>query len=203
MRADALGLHITLDVEGKHAVVVGGGAEAEDKATRLLEAGARVTVVASDPAPSLSGLAQAGRVTLFARDFVSGDLHDADLVLVCERDEALAARAFATAEEIGVAMWACDDPAHSHFAMPALARLGRARVAISTSGAAPALAGKLRAALERDLGPRFAAFVDRLGAERARLRESEPDAERRRDQLRHLVDDFELHTTARYPDDEE
>lgn len=202
MRGDAIGLQVTLDVEGRHAVVVGGDGEAEDKVGRLLDGGARVTVVAREAAAALHGLAREGRIALFPRAFATGDLNDADLVLVCERDEALAELVRDAAEARGLAVWACDDPARSHLAMPALARLGRARIAVSTGGAAPALASKVRAALERGLGARFAAFVDELGRARERLKLEEPDAARRRERLRALVERFELHVEARYPDDE-
>jgi siroheme synthase (precorrin-2 oxidase/ferrochelatase) len=84
--------------------------------------------------------------------------------------------------------------------MPALARLGRARIAVTTGGAAPALAGRLRAAFERDLGPEFAAFVDRLAAARDQLRRSEPDESKRRSALRALVDGFDVTIGVAYPD---
>jgi precorrin-2 dehydrogenase/sirohydrochlorin ferrochelatase len=199
MKRDAIGLQVSLDVDGRSALVVGGGEEAEDKVARLLDGGARVTVLATQPSPSLGALAQAGRIALFPREFRAADLREMDLVLVCERDPALAERAFAASQQEGVACWACDDPERSHLAMPALVRLGRARLAVSTGGASPALAARLRAALERDLGEPFAAFVERLGRERERLLAEEPDPERRREQLRALVDGFDVTVRATYP----
>jgi siroheme synthase-like protein len=200
MKRDAIGLQVSLDVEGRHVVVLGGDAEAEDKVARLLDGGAQVTVIAREPAASLAALATAAQITLFQRDFARGDLNDADMVLVCARDEALAGEAERAAEARGVAVWACDDPERSHLAMPAVARLGRARLAVSTGGAAPALAAKMRASIERDLGPRFGEFVARLGAERERLLREEPDADKRRAALRALVGEFDLRLEARYPE---
>jgi siroheme synthase-like protein len=144
-------------------------------------------------------LVQAGRVMLRQRAFQDEDVAVADLVLVCESDEELVQRASRAAAEAGAAFWANDRPELSQLAMPALVRLGRARLAISTGGAAPALASRLRACFERDLGEEFAAFVERLGVERERLLESEPDPERRRERLRALVDGFDLRITVRYP----
>ena len=201
MRPDAIGLQISLDIEGKRAVVVGGDAEAEDKVGRLLDAGATVSVVAREATMGLSLLAAGGKISLYPRDFAAGDLNEADLLFVCSRDPELGQRAFDAAARVGVATWVMDDPEHSDLAMPALAKIGRARIAVSTGGGAPALAGKIRAALERDLGPRFAKFVEHLATERARLRTDEPDAEARRDQLRQLVADFDLALQAHYPDD--
>src|SRR5947208_472526 len=110
MRREAIGLQVTLDVEGRRAVVVGGGAEAEDKVGRLLDGGARVMVLARAASPSLVALAAAGRIALDARDLVGGDLDGAALVLYCERDPARAEAVFRAGRASGVPVWCCDDP---------------------------------------------------------------------------------------------
>jgi siroheme synthase (precorrin-2 oxidase/ferrochelatase) len=74
--------------------------------------------------------------------------------------------------------------------MPAIARLGPLRIAISTGGASPSLAGRLRALFEAQLGARFGRFVAAL-AERRKLHDA---AARRAD-----LDDLELTLTTRYP----
>ncbi len=118
--------------------------------------------------------------------------------MVAVRDAALAERAQAAARARGVLIWCCDDPPHSDFAMPAIARVGAARLAISTSGASPALAGRMRAALESGLGEKFAQFVEVLAALRDRAKE-EPDEARRRATLLAALEGFELDVSARYP----
>ena len=194
-----MGLAISLDIEGKRALVVGGGDAALDKVERLLDAGALVTLLAREAGSAIESLAMRSRLTLLQRDFYPADLHDADLVLVTAHDPELVAQVAEAARGAGAALWCEDDPARSDFAMPALARSGRVRVAVSTSGAAPALAGKLRAALEFSLDAKFRAFVDRLAAERERLQREEPDAEQRREKLRALVEGFDATLTIRYP----
>jgi siroheme synthase (precorrin-2 oxidase/ferrochelatase) len=98
-----------------------------------------------------------------------------------------------------VLFWACDDPAHSDLALPAIARLGAARVAVSTGGNSPALSARLRAALETGLGEDFARFVDELGRLRARVQSDEPDRDRRRAALTDALDDFAVELRVRYP----
>jgi precorrin-2 dehydrogenase/sirohydrochlorin ferrochelatase len=181
MEASARGLAITLDLAGATVVVVGDDQEAQQKIELAVEAGARVRQIA-------------------APRFEPADLDGARLVLLTPRDPELARRVAEAARARGVLVWACDDPGASNLAMPALARLGRARIAVSTSGASPVLAGRVRAALEAGLGERFARFVDALGELRARLRDEEPDAERRRERLRAALDGFGLEVSARYPD---
>jgi siroheme synthase-like protein len=177
----ARGLPITLDLEGAQVVLVGGGDEAERKGELCVEAGAELRRIDDGAA------------------FRDADLDGARLALVTARDPALAARVHAAARARGILCWACDDPARSDLAMPAVARLGAARVAISTSGFSPVLAARLRAAIETALGERFTRFVEVLGALRERAK-SEPDATRRRATLQAAVDGFSLEIAARYPE---
>jgi precorrin-2 dehydrogenase/sirohydrochlorin ferrochelatase len=177
MRADATGLPITLDLDGKIVVLVGPGEEAERKRELLNDAGAQVRAV---------------------DDFSESLLDGAFLVMLTVRDEKLAERISSLCKKRNVLVWCCDNPPHSDFAMPAIARVGAARIAVSTSGASPALAARLRAALEKSLGERFAKFVEVLGALRERAKQ-DPDEGRRRATLQAAVEGFELDVNARYP----
>jgi precorrin-2 dehydrogenase / sirohydrochlorin ferrochelatase len=172
MRGEAIGFAITLDVEGQAVLVVGDDADAARKRALLEDAGARVTAVA--PAD-------------FRDELVDG----ARLVLCSVREAALAARVSDAARARGVPVWCSDDPARSDFAMPAIAALGPVRIAVSTSGGSPTLAGKLRAIFEKQLGERFADF----GRALARRRGGHSVDERRGD-----LDGFDLEIVARYPD---
>ena len=126
--ARRLGFPITLDVEGQAVLVVGDDADAARKRALLEDAGARVTQLAAD-------------------DFVDAAVDGARLVMCSAREPALAARVSAAARARGVPVWCSDDPERSDFAMPAVAQLGPVRLAVSTSGGSPTLAGKLRADL--------------------------------------------------------
>jgi precorrin-2 dehydrogenase/sirohydrochlorin ferrochelatase len=179
MRGDARGLPITLDVEHRIVVLIGLGEEADKKRELLTEAGAQIR--------GLDGPA-----------FAPSVLEGAALVMVAVRDEALAARVHEAARARGVLCWACDNPPHSDLAMPAIARLGAARVAVSTSGSSPGLSGRVRSALEQGLGERFARFVDVLGALRERAKQ-DPDEAKRRVTLQAALEGFELEVSARYP----
>ncbi len=180
MRADALGLPITLDVEGARVVIVGEGEDAERKRALVAESGGAVELIAADA---------------FTNELLDG----ARVALVCAHDAALAARVAEAARARGVLVWCSDDPAHSDFAMPAVARLGQARIAVATGGGAPALASRLRAAIEEQLGEAFARFVAELAELRARVQREEPDFERRRARLAQALDGFVVELRARYP----
>ena len=171
MRGEAVGFAITLDVEGQAVLVIGDDADAARKRALLEDAGARVTQLAGD-------------------DFVDAAVDGTRLVLCSVREPALAARVSAAARARGVPVWCSDDPERSDFAMPAIAALGPVRIAVSTSGASPTLAGKLRVLFEKQLGERFADF----GRALARRRAGHTVDQRRGD-----VDGFDLELTARYP----
>ncbi len=179
MKLHAPGLPVAIDLEGQQVLLVGEGEEADRKHAACMAAGATVSRVSSFDAAALDGKR---------------------LVLVCVSDAQLAAQVHAAARARAVWCWACDDPEHSDLAMPAVARLGPALAAFSTSGHAPALSSSLRRAFEAGLGERFAGFVVALGEERERLRREEPDEEKRRARLLQLLDGFAVEITARYPD---
>ena len=83
--------------------------------------------------------------------------------------------------------------------MPAVVSSGHVRVAISSSGQAPALSGFMKEDLERILDNEFVAFVDWLGQLREQAKANEPDAEKRRALLREALDGFRLLGKVQYP----
>jgi precorrin-2 dehydrogenase/sirohydrochlorin ferrochelatase len=171
MRLDAPGFPINFDVDGQPVVVIGNDDDARRKCALLQDAGARVTQLPPDA-------------------FDETTLAGARLVLLTVRDPSLAARVSAAARARGVLAWCSDNPGCSDFAMPAIAQLGPARLAISTAGGSPSLAARLRALFEAQLGDRFAAFARALAARR-------PD--RSIDERRADLDGFDVHIEVKYP----
>lgn len=173
MRAESLGFPLTFDVDGMTVLLVGAAddVDAARKRALLEQSGALVRQVA--PAA-----------------FTDGDVDGARLVLSTTREPELAARVAKAARARHAIVWCSDDPAQSDVAMPAIAQLGPMRIAISTGGASPSLAGRLRALFEAQLGARFGRFVAAL-AERRKLK----DADARRADL----DGLELELKVRYP----
>lgn len=165
---------VGLDVAGRRCLVIGGGAEAGDKTGRLLQAGAAVVVVAPELNAELRAWAAAGRIRHCPRRYRRGDLRGAVLVLNTVRSDApLCRRVFAQARRRRIPINTYDLPQYSTVAMAALAACGHLRVSISTSNAAPALAGRLRRDLEtifesRATGGEAAAFSEGTGDEPTR-----------------------------------
>ena len=89
-------------------------------------------------------------------------------------DSAETARIFAEAQREGVMLNAVDDPAHCHFAVPAVLHRGDLTVTVSTGGRAPGYARHLRDELSRTIGAEYATLVDLIGDVRAELRRQRP-----------------------------
>ena len=194
------GFPLVLDVKGWSVMVIGGDEEAAEKTQRLLESGARVTVVSPTLNEALRQLAASAKIIHRGRHFRETDLEHVILVLNTIRgDRDFAKMLIAKAREKGFLLWSVDYPEASSVTMPAVVASGHARVAISTSGVAPALSGFMKEDLERILDADFASFVEWLGQLREEAKKNEPDAEKRRALLREELDGFRLLGKVQYP----
>ena len=153
---------VFLKLRGRRVLLVGGGPVARGKLAGLLEAGARVTVVAPQVRPEI----EAADVTVLPRAFTPADLDGAWLVVAAAPPEVNRAVA-AAAEDRGVFVNAVDDPAPASAYTGGVFRRGGITIAVSTEGRAPALAGLLREALEAVIPDEVASWVE----EARRLRE--------------------------------
>ncbi len=175
---------IQLDLKGRPCLVVGGGEVALRKARSLVDAGAEVTVVAPEVHPKLRAL---GGVTLVERAWRDTDLHGVFLVVVAT-DDAVTNRAVARdAADLGLLVNVVDCPALSNFIVPATLRRGELSISISTGGASPALARRLREKLEAQFGEEYAALVEVVAEARTLVMEKVPDETRRAEILRGLA----------------
>jgi len=194
------GFPLVLDVKNWPVLVIGGDEEAAEKTQRLLESGARVTVISPTLNEPLRQLAASAKIIHRGRHFRETDLEQAVLVLNTLRgDRDFAKTLLAKAREKKFLLWSVDFPEASSVTMPAVVASGHARVAISTSGVAPALSGFMKEDLERILDTDFASFVEWLGQLREQAKANEPDAEKRRALLREALDGFRLLGKVQYP----
>ena len=192
---------VFLDLRGRRAVVIGGGAVAEQKVLGLMSAGAHVTVVSPETTPRLAELAAAGGIDLRRRAYRSGDLAGAWLAIAGTDDRAANARVRAEAEREGVLLNAVDDLDHCSFIAPAIHREGDITVAVSTSGKSPALAARLRQRVARLVGPAEARLCELLGELRPELAARVPDA-RARTALWYRIVDSDVIEFVRRDDNE-
>ncbi len=154
---------IFLDLTGSPVLVVGGGLIAFRKASGLAAAGAQITVVAPNVRDDLAELAT--RVEL--RPYKPGEAADFQLVMTATNDTAVNALVASDARAAGVWVNSADDPENCSFILPAVARQGLVTMAISTGGASPALASRLRNDIAtRELTPQVHAAAVELSRQR-------------------------------------
>jgi precorrin-2 dehydrogenase/sirohydrochlorin ferrochelatase len=194
------GFPLVLDVRSWPVLVIGGDEEASEKSQRLLESGARVTVISPTLNEPLRLLAASGKIIHRGRHFRETDLEHAILILNTIRgDRDFAQMLSAKAREKRVLLWSVDYPEAGSVTMPAVVAAGHVRVAISTSGVAPALSGFMKEDLERILDAEFIEFVEWLRHLREQAKANEPDAEKRRALLHDALDGFSFLGKVRYP----
>jgi precorrin-2 dehydrogenase/sirohydrochlorin ferrochelatase len=188
----APGHPVILRLAGRRVVVVGGGPVAERKIGALLESEARVTVVSPEVTGAIADLAAGGAIALERRPYREGDLESAMLAYAATDDPAVNRAVWEEAERRRVWLNVADRPELCHFFAPAVVRRGDLTIAVSTDGASPALARRIREDLERRLGDEPARALAALRAERERLLREEPDPARRRAILEARAAEVEL-----------
>jgi uroporphyrin-III C-methyltransferase/precorrin-2 dehydrogenase/sirohydrochlorin ferrochelatase len=144
---------VFLDLAHQRCIVLGEGKFAIEKAASLREAGAVVQVIPS-------------------RDYRTGDLAGARLVVDASEDPEINRRSWDEAEAAGILINVVDRPAQCRFIAPAIVRRDPLLIAISTSGESPYLASALRGRIERWLGREWGPFVSLVGKVRRQLREA-------------------------------
>ena len=161
---------VFLNLRGRRVVVVGGGQVALRKVRGLMECGAVVTVIAPDAVPALEDLAQKGRIELVRREYQSGDLHGASLVVASTDRREVNAQVSAEAAEEGIFVNVVDDPELCSFIMPSVLSRGDLVVAVSTGGRSPLLARLVRDLLADVIGPEYGEMAALMGRLRPEVR---------------------------------
>ena len=103
------------------------------------------------------------------------DLHGADIVFVATDDEDVNARAYRDASEAHLMVNVADRPELCTFFLPSVLRRGKLSIAVSTEGASPLTARRLRRELEERIPAGFEAYLDLLAAWRPRAIAALPD----------------------------
>lgn len=176
------------DLRGRAVLVVGGGVVARRKIEALLQAGADVVVVASRLVPELDQWVRLGRVQHRGTAFDSAHLQGVWLVIAASGDASVNRAVADAAAARGIFANVVDDAALSSVHVPARVRRGRLQIAISTGGAAPVLARRLRERFDAELDGSLESLVDLLARERARIRRRFPRAGQRRRFFEQLLD---------------
>lgn len=151
-----------IDLKGRECVVVGGGRVAERKVMSLLQSGARIKVISPEITGVLQKYKRMGMVRHIKRNYRKGDLKNTFLVIAATSDESVNK---AVSRDAPCLVNVVDKPVLANFIVPSVVKKGFLTIAVSTSGASPAMARAIRKEIETiysgDFG-HFAGFLKKL-----------------------------------------
>ncbi|MBI2167251.1 MAG: bifunctional precorrin-2 dehydrogenase/sirohydrochlorin ferrochelatase [Candidatus Omnitrophica bacterium] len=157
------GYPLFLNVKGVSCRVFGGGEVAERKVKTLLDRGAHVICVSRDFSEPLKQWARRGRLRLEKMRGGRVALNGARLVVVATSDRGFNARVAALCRRKKIFVNVADDPELCDFYAPAIVEKGPLQIAISTGGASPLFARRLREALEKVIPGSVGRVLEKAG----------------------------------------
>src|SRR4029078_2987656 len=140
-----------LKLTGRRCVVVGGGEIGVEKVEGLLACDGHVVLIAPEAEPALRKLASEGSIEGIRREYETGDLEATFIAIAATNDTDVNIRVYNDAARLAVLVNVVDGPPLCTFILPAIVRTGPLAIAISTAGASPALAKRVK----REIGRRF------------------------------------------------
>lgn len=169
---------VSLDMQNRKCLVVGGGSVGARKVMTLLECGAIVTVVSPDVTGKLLDLAEKKMIELKKRPYEPSDIDGIFLVIGATDNEELNWQINKDAERQNKLCNIADRPEACNFILPSIVNRGNLVIAISTSGKSPAFAKKMRQDLEKQFGEEYDEFLELMGAirKKALSEKHEPEA---------------------------
>jgi precorrin-2 dehydrogenase / sirohydrochlorin ferrochelatase len=148
-----------LRLSGRTSLVVGGGEIGLEKVEGLLACGGDVVLVAPEAHPALRGLAAEGSIVWHQRDYRAEDLDGCLIAIAATDDTDINIEVFNDAEKRAMLVNVVDVPPLCNFILPAIVRTGPLAVAISTAGASPALAKRMKREISELFGEPYATLA--------------------------------------------
>ncbi|MBV9164793.1 MAG: bifunctional precorrin-2 dehydrogenase/sirohydrochlorin ferrochelatase [Solirubrobacterales bacterium] len=176
-----------LRLTGRRCVVVGGGEIGLEKVEGLLACDADVTLVAPEAHPELAQLALEGSLLWQQREYRSDDLDGALIVIAATSDTDVNIAVFEDAEERAMLVNVVDVPPLCNFILPAIVRTGPLAIAISTAGASPALAKRMKREISELFGEPYAALAVLLNEARGWAKANLPTYRDRKEFFEEIV----------------
>lgn len=176
-----------LNLKGRGALVVGGGHLGLEKTEGLLACGAKVHVVSPEVLPEVEELANEGSIEWSKRDYESTDLEGNLMVIACTDSTDTNIRIYEEAEARSMLVNIVDVPPLCNFILPAIIRTGPISVAISTRGASPALAKRMKREISDLFGTEYAQLAGLLNEVRAWAKGTLPTYDDRKEFFEQIV----------------
>jgi len=174
-------LLIDLKLDGKTIIVIGGGSEGYRKTQSFVDSGAKIWVISKTFSIGIQKLNEAKKVALLQTEiqdagaFVNSLNPKPDVLLAVTNEGKLNLELVKAAKTAGCIVYSVDNPAFSDFILPAVARVGEVKIAISTSGKSPAMAKVLRERIEQMITPEDLLEIQLQTHVRSILKDQVPD----------------------------
>jgi precorrin-2 dehydrogenase / sirohydrochlorin ferrochelatase len=177
-----------LRLKGRRCLVVGGGDVGLEKVEGILACAGEVTLVAPEAHPALRGYAEEGSIRWEQRGYAGpADLEGAFLAIAASNDSEVNIRVFEDAEARAMLVNVVDVPPLCNFILPAIVRSGPLAIAISTAGASPALAKRMKREISELFGEEYARLAVILNDSRGWAKATLPTYQDRRDFFEGIV----------------
>ncbi len=186
---------VFMNIENKLAVVIGGGEVAHRKIMDLLKSGANIRIISPEIHEDIIKLKQENyhAIELLIREYKQGDLEGAYLAFAATNDPAINKSVYKEAEQKRIFINSVDDPPNCSFILPSVLTRGDLTLAVSTSGASPAMAAKLKRMFEDNLPENIEGILESLREARVLLNSFEElDSVKRGEILKKIVNNDDL-----------
>ena len=176
-----------LRLKGRRCLVVGGGDIGLEKVEGLLACDADVTLVTPEAHPALRELAAEGSIRWERREYEPADLEGCLIAIAATDDTEANIRVFNDAETRAMLVNVVDVPPLCNFILPAIVRTGPLAVAISTAGASPALAKRMKREIAEQFGEPYADLAVMLNDARGWAKATLPTYQDRKEFFEQIV----------------
>jgi precorrin-2 dehydrogenase / sirohydrochlorin ferrochelatase len=177
-----------LKLKGRRAVVVGGGDIGLEKVEGLLLCDADVTLIAPDALPALQEYAAEGSISWERREYAGAvDLDGVFLAIAATNESEVNIRVSEDAEARSMLVNVVDVPPLCNFILPAIVRSGPLAIAISTAGASPALAKRMKREIAEAFGEPYARLAVMLNDARGWAKATLPTYQDRKEFFEGIV----------------
>lgn len=190
---------VHLQLQGKKAVIIGGGKIAERKTAGLLQTGAVVTVVSPELTKKLHDLVREEAIIWRKKLFAPKDIEGAFLIIAATNDRTvnIAVKKAASQNQL---LSLSDNSEESNFISPSVIRQGKLSITVSTSGASPILATKIKKEIAERYGSEYKEYVDFLFETRKWVLKEIKEPSLKRQLLTAITEERFLHSSNRQRD---
>lgn len=180
---------LMIDLTDQPCLVVGAGDVATRKIESLLAAGAHVTVISPHASERVRKWAEDGRLVWRKEEFVDQDVSPFVLTVAGTDNPAVNLAVYEAVKASHGWINIVDRPDLCNFIVPSVVQRGKLVIAVSTSGASPGLARRIKGKIEQMIGQEYEGYVDFLADMRRRVLEEIPEPHVRRQIFQRLLDE--------------